>query len=256
MIATPEYWTGLHLHGLNHNTPHFATKTPEEVSQFAKDFGFIETKHLSMQSAAEVKSFTDEIAKTGTWQGEMIEGFVVRSTVAPVSGHQNSAPPYQPGAPFFFKVKFDEPYLLYRQFRETTRHLLPLLQPTKPEKEADIWKRMRARTRRQEVGVYAEWCGRMLAEEPSLFDNYERGVVRVRERFLQWIEGEGKAAWDSAKAGTWKFGAEKQAAQDKALKDAERASLPKKWVIVPVAVPGCGEFFSAARLITREDPSG
>lgn len=243
VIATPDYWTGLHLHGLNYNTPHFGTKTPEEVADFANEFGFIMTKHVTLNSVAEVKAFTDELAKTGSWEGDMIEGFVVRSTVRAVEGEEATRPPYRPGAPFFFKVKFDEPYLLYRQFRETTRALLPLISTPDltPVREAEIWKKVRAKTRRPEVGVYAEWCGRMLKEEPSLFDNFDRGVVRVRERFLAYVDGEGKATWELAKAGKWKTGATVQAEKDKATRDAERASLPKKWILVPVAVPGCGK---------------
>lgn len=206
-----------------------------------------------MESADQVHEFTDEIAKTGTWQGEMIEGFVVRTTVAPVTGHDDTRPPYRPGAPFFFKVKFEEPYLLYRQFRETTRAMLPLLQPIQPEKEAELWKKIRSRTRRPEVGVYAEWCARMMAEEPSLFENFERGVVRVRERFLLWVEGEGKDVWKSAEEGTWRFSAEQRAAKDKAAKDAERANLPRKWILVPVAVPGCGELQAMDTINSRQD---
>lgn len=170
----------------------------------------------------------------------MIEGFVARSTVkdAPKAV---SSPPYLPGAPFFFKIKFEEPYLLYRQFRETTRALLPLLTKLSPEKEADLWKKIRSRTRRPEVGVYAEWCGRKMKQAPGLFKNYERGVVRVREVFLKWIEGEGKEAWESAKNGTWRAQSAIDAETFKAAKDVERADLPKKWILVPVAVPGCGK---------------
>ncbi|BEJ17897.1 hypothetical protein CspHIS471_0701650 [Cutaneotrichosporon sp. HIS471] len=240
VIATPEYWTGLHLHGLNYNTPLFATMSPESVAAFAEEFGFIPTKHITLSSVPEVKAFTDEVAKSGSWEGDMIEGFVVRATVKDTP-KTVSSPPYLPGAPFFFKVKFEEPYLLYRQFRETTRAMLPLLDKISPEKEADLWKKIRSRTRRPEVGVYAEWCGRKMKQAPGLFSNYERGVVRVREVFLKWIEGEGKKAWESAKSGTWKAQSAIDAETAKAVKDAERADLPKKWILVPVAVPGCGK---------------
>lgn len=242
VIATPEYWTGLHLHGLNYNQPHFSTKSPEDVAVFAGEFGFIPTKHVTLNSVAEVRKFAHQVAETGSWQGDMIEGFVVRSTVKGIQGHESSKPPYRPGAPFFFKIKFEEPYLLYRQFRETTRVMLPLLdQKITPVKAAEIWKKVKAKTRRPEVGVYAEWCAVKMKEEPSLFAHFERGVVRVRERFLKWIEGEGKKTWDLAQAGEWKANVDKAAEVTKAARDAEREALPKKWVIVPVAVPGCGK---------------
>ncbi|KAL1408512.1 tRNA ligase [Vanrija albida] len=242
VIATPEHWTGLHLHGLNYNTPLFATKPPDEVSAFARDFGFIETKHFSLDSIAEVKRVTDKLAETGSWEGEMIEGFVVRSTVKDVEGDVAGRPPYKPGAPFFFKVKFEEPYLLYRQWREVTRTLLSILKPgTTPAKEEEVWKKVRSRIKRPEVGVYAEWCMRMIKEQPRLFDNYERGVVRVRERFLEWIEKDGKATWEAAKEGKWKPSMTAQLERNKAEKDAELADLPKKWIVVPIAVPGSGK---------------
>lgn len=170
----------------------------------------------------------------------MIEGFVVRSTVKDMP-KSDAHPPYLAGAPFFFKVKFDEPYMMYRQFRETTRALLPLLDKMAPEKEAELWRKVRSRTRRPEVGVYAEWCGQKMKQAPGLFKNYERGVVRVRDVFLKWIEGEGKEAWEKAKDGTWRPQAAVDAEAAKAIKDAQRANLPKKWILVPVAVPGCGK---------------
>ncbi|WVR06422.1 hypothetical protein IAU60_003453 [Kwoniella sp. DSM 27419] len=240
VIATPDYWTGLHLHGLNHNTPHFSTSTPDEVSDFAKEFGFIETKHVKLNTLDEVKSFTDDIAKTGSWQGDMIEGFVVRCQVKHISAangteRDNGKPPYRPGAPFFFKVKFDEPYLLYRQWREITRVMLPLMDETDPDKLAAIWKKVRTKTKRPEVGVYADWAGKMLKSEPGLFANYDKGVVRVRERFLTWTEGEGKKVWDEARSGMHR----KVAGSAQVPRNKE--GLPKKWLLVPIAVPGCGK---------------
>ncbi|WWD18570.1 hypothetical protein CI109_103023 [Kwoniella shandongensis] len=236
VIATPAHWTGLHLHGLNHNTPHFSTATPVEVTAFAKEFGFIETKYVELQTLDEVKSFTDEVSRTGSWEGDMIEGFVVRCTVKDLGGKvADGKPPYRPGAPFFFKVKFDEPYLLYRQWREITRVMLPLLEKPHPETEAQVWKKVRSKTKRPEVGVYAEWCGQMMQREPELFDNYDKGVVRVRERFLAWTEGDGKITWDEARAGKGK----KVLGKVQQVRDKE--GLPKKWLLVPVAVPGCGK---------------
>ncbi|OCF45932.1 hypothetical protein I317_00019 [Kwoniella heveanensis CBS 569] len=236
VIATPAHWTGLHLHGLNHNTPHFSTSTPEEVSAFAKEFGFIQTKYVELQSLDEVKSFTDEVAKTGSWEGDMIEGFVVRCKVKKLDKEvKEGKPPYRPGAPFFFKVKFDEPYLLYRQWRETTRTLLQLLNKTNPDEIAAIWKKVRSRAKRPEVAVYADWAGKMLNKEPELFENYDKGVVRVRERFLAWTEGEGKKEWDEARLGKGKK------VIGSSAPTVDKSGLPKKWLLVPMAVPGCGK---------------
>jgi tRNA ligase len=97
VIATPTHWTGLHLHGLNHNIPHFSTVSPTEVESFAQEYGFIPTKYVKLDTLAEVKAFTDDVALSGSWEGEMIEGFVVRCTVANTETPILSGrPPYKP----------------------------------------------------------------------------------------------------------------------------------------------------------------
>nr|ODN93894.1 hypothetical protein L203_00062 [Cryptococcus depauperatus CBS 7841] len=232
VLATPDRWTGLHLHGLNANTPHFSTASPLEVTQFAQEFGFIPTKYVEASSLDEVKSFTDDVAKTGSWEGDMIEGFVVRCTVKEAAEKDSGKPPYKIGAPFFFKIKFEEPYLLYRQFREITRAMLPLLSTTEDSQRESVWKTIRAKAKRPEVKVYAEWVERMMKTDPMLFDNYKKGVVKVRERFLEWTRTEGKK-WDDARAGRL---------EEETIKS-PREGLPKKWILVPAAVPGCGKTF-------------
>ncbi|KIR29912.1 tRNA ligase [Cryptococcus deuterogattii 99/473] len=232
VIATPEHWTGLHLHGLNSNTPHFSTCSPSDVAAFAKEFGFIQTKYIQLESLEQVRSFTTDLAQSGTWEGEMIEGFVVRSTVkSGQDGMIQGAPPYRANSPFFFKVKFEEPYLLYRQFREITRVMLPLLESTNTQKREEIWKKVRVRAKRPEVKVYSTWVGKMMEKEPELFEDYNRGVIRVRERFLKWAEEDGKKQWDDARAGKI----------DKEQRTGNRDGLPRKWIVVPAAIPGCGK---------------
>ena len=164
----------------------------------------------------------------------MIEGFVVRCTVADTTGP--GKPPYKPGSPFFFKVKFDEPYLLYRQWREITRVMLPLLDKPNPDVEANVWKKVRAKIKRPEVALYADWTAEEIRKNPTLFKDYDRGVVRVREAFLEWTKGEGARRWASAKAGnyTLRSGGSNKPSFDK-------SGMKKKYILVPVAVPGCGE---------------
>ncbi|ORX37301.1 RNA ligase-domain-containing protein [Kockovaella imperatae] len=266
VLATPAHWTGLHLHGLNHNTPHFATLSPPDVSAFAEEFGFIPTKYTQFDTLTEVKAFTDKVERDQTWEGDQIEGFVVRATVSQKSSFESEGkPPYLPGSPFFFKVKFNEPYLLYRQWREVTRLMLPLrtldrddqavppgsqgaAKTSRPEarrqddKYDNIWIKVRKRTQRPEVAVYADWCGDMLKREPSLFDGYERGVVRVRERFLSWIEAEGKGAWQQAMTGKYKLRGNPRTSRVKQEEpNAPTTSKPVKWLVIPIAVPGCGK---------------
>ena len=174
----------------------------------------------------------------------MIEGFVVRSTVRDTGSlHSDSKPPYPPGTPFFFKVKFDEPYLLYRTWREVTRAMLPLIRNPGGDEEEKIRKRVKNKTKRPEVAVYVSWVDKMLRAEPELFDNFERGVVKVRERFLGWTVGEGKAEWEAALSGK-PLAVSKQTGgveSGKSLRKQARAGLQTKFVLVPMAIPGCGE---------------
>lgn len=196
---------------------------------------------MQLDSIDAVKAFTDDVAPSGSWEGDMIEGFVVRSTVrsaspsAETTADPATRPPYRAGSPFFFKVKFDEPYLLYRQWREVTRAMLPLLdRDLSAEGTAEVWKKVRPKVKRTEVGLYVDWADEAMRREPELFDDYDRGIVRVREKFLEWTRGEGKDKWEQAVQGTYKRakriegGAVKEGAKD-------------KWIVVPAAVPGCGK---------------
>lgn len=236
VIATPAHSTGLILHGLNQNTPLFSTSSPDKVHDFAQEFGFIPTKFTELPSLAAVKGYVAEVAQAGTWEGEMIEGFVVRCTVQN-NPSATDRPPYSPGSPFFFKVKFEEPYLLYRQFREITRTMLPLLESPSKEEEDEIWAKVRRRAKRPEVKLYAEWAGRAMKQEPALFDDYNRGIVRVRDRFLAWTEAEGKEEWRSLQDGGKTHVLETKSPKDMSSGEGK----PKKWLIVPAAIPGCGE---------------
>ena len=276
VIATPAHLTGLHLHGLNHNTPHFSTLLPPEVTSFAEEFGFIPTKYTQFDSLSKVKAFTDRVEKDQSWEGDQIEGFVVRSTVAESSFQAAGKPPYRPGAPYFFKVKFNEPYLLYRQWRELTRVMLPYRTDlaTSPDAtpavvgkgkgnaqespEVEMWTKVRKRYQRPELAVYADWCVETMKSDPALFDDYDRGIVRVRERFLEWTEAEGRHAWAAAKSGTYKLKGNgnkksrgKASAATAKLADVPSAELKEKWLVVPIAIPGTGVCFPERALVTR-----
>ncbi|ODV83707.1 hypothetical protein CANARDRAFT_9271 [[Candida] arabinofermentans NRRL YB-2248] len=103
---------GLYLHGLNLNTVKFKTYPVEDVKLFATYFGFKETEFVTFDTLEESFQFLDDLAKTGTYKGEEVEGFVIRSTKVNTN------------ADFFFKYKFEEPYLLYRQLREVTKQYI------------------------------------------------------------------------------------------------------------------------------------
>ncbi|KAJ7505289.1 RNA ligase [Mycena galericulata] len=228
--------TGLHLHGLNESTKEFRTLPQVDVDAFAAEWGFIRTASLVLPSIAEVRSFTDAIGESGAWNGEPVEGFVVRTHVASTPGKA----PYAPGATFFFKIKFDEPYMMYRDWREITKMLLRLHEQGRTGKGKGGATGMsekalpKGKMRRAETRVYARWVMGEIARDPSEFDEYNKnkGIIATRERFLAYLATpEGAALLAAAKEG-----------QMPAAPDAASTSVPfGKTIIVPVAIPGCGK---------------
>lgn len=126
VLAYPPERTGLHLHGLNKNAIEFETRPMEEVNAFAEEWGFIPVRFFTLQTHEEVEAFAKKVSLTGSLDGEPIEGFVVRTQMpSTVEVHPDVVtPPYAPNQTWFYKIKFDEPYLMYRDWRELTRSML------------------------------------------------------------------------------------------------------------------------------------
>ena len=113
------------------NHPTLLTLPPAQVNQLASEFGLIETPYLVLSSIAEVRSFTDEVAKTGQWQGQYVEGFVVRAALKAGSLDKQPHPNdltegnwKDERRVFMWKIKFDQPYLMWREWREITKKIL------------------------------------------------------------------------------------------------------------------------------------
>ncbi|KAG0057672.1 hypothetical protein BGZ83_005611 [Gryganskiella cystojenkinii] len=102
---------GLYLHGLNKNTAEFQTLPSELVQQAAEDWGFQRVDYITKNSFQEVMDFAEKIRNAGEYDNRAVEGFVIRSR------RKDS------GQVQFFKIKYDEPYLMYREWREITKHL-------------------------------------------------------------------------------------------------------------------------------------
>ncbi|KAI0634683.1 RNA ligase-domain-containing protein [Trametes polyzona] len=227
--------TGLHLHGLNACTRQFQTQPQDVVDAFAREWGFIQTPSTVLDTIERVRAFTDEIGRTGRWNGEALEGFVVRThvTAPPTKGGKPaSASPYPTGSSFFFKIKFDEPYMMYRDWREVTKALL-----SKGPTPANVPK---SKLRRPETKLYVQWVCDEIKRDRSQFSEYTKGkgIIATRERFLRWLESnQGKQAQKKAEEVPEETGLKK----DVNLKDG-------KVIIVPVAVPGVGKTSVAVAL--------
>ncbi|CAG8471091.1 11481_t:CDS:2 [Acaulospora colombiana] len=154
---------GLYLHGINYNISDLKTWPSKYVQEFAKYWGFIPTAFYVKDSAEEVKKFTDDVRKKKLLDGKPIEGFVVRAKFESTDKD------------FFFKVKYDDPYLMYREWREITKSLLSKGKPkvTYPLSEQ-----------------YIEWVEGKIHTNPELFSEYtrNRGIIRVRDLFLEQLD--------------------------------------------------------------------
>lgn len=222
--------TGLHLHGINLNTRYLNTLPPADVTTIAKEYGFIATEYLTFETLDQVKTFTDECAKTGTWKNKNIEGFVVRCH------HQDSS--LEKSNMFLFKVKFEEPYLRWRKWREYTRKMISYTE----HREAGLQstdKKVRDRAlappdtgtvhgikissikNDEDTLAYVDWVAQALDEHRDWFNDWHegKGVVRIREMFMEHERKNGRKI---------------RSHEPEDVKEFDRTLL------VPVAVPGCG----------------
>jgi tRNA ligase len=236
VLGYPPDKTGLHLHGINESTKQFKTLPHDAVDAFADEWGFIKTPSIALNSIAEVKSFTQEVGETGKWNGEAVEGFVVRTHVTQPSteespGRNKSVIPYAPGSSFFFKVKFDEPYMMYRDWREVTKSLLSA------KGSMSVANIPRSKMKRPETRLYVQWVIEEIKKDRKAFDQFThgKGIIATREKFLKWLGAEN--GQKALKANT-----------DAAVVSPEdNVKNIGKTIIVPVAIPGCGASLSQDR---------
>ncbi|PVZ98082.1 hypothetical protein BB558_005916 [Smittium angustum] len=104
--------SGLYMHGINRNTAQLHTWSSSHVKLVADYFGFYSVKYLVYNDIESLKKFTDEIGEKKEFEGRPIEGFVVR-TKEKDSNNQ-----------FMFKIKYDDPYLMYREWREVSKRII------------------------------------------------------------------------------------------------------------------------------------
>lgn len=203
VLKYDEAASGIYLHGINFNLPEFATLPSSEVHAFADQWGFKKANFISYDDVESVQKFLEECAKTGTWDGRETEGFVVRCQMS-----EGGTGPYRD---WFFKYKFDEPYLMYRQWRECTKAVIANKLP-KIKKHHKI------------TEEYLQYARRQFAKDPKLAKLYTQnhGIIAMREGFLKerGLKGPEVIALES---------------------ESERQEVTKNVVLVTVASLGCGK---------------
>jgi tRNA ligase len=213
LAYTPEQ-AGLYVHGINLNLPEFATYPGHLVDRFADEWGMKKVVYVMEDDIDEVKKFMDKIAETGSYNGRDTEGFVIRC-----QARDNEGGPY---TDWFFKYKFEEPYLMYRQWRECTRALIAG-KPAKYRKHESITKE------------YLDFARRQLVQNPGLAKSYNanHGIIKMRDDFLAF-------------RGT--TGAE-IIRQEQEMGPVESKKAVRNIVLVPIATIGCGKTTLALALV-------
>ncbi|KAJ5212571.1 uncharacterized protein N7498_004217 [Penicillium cinerascens] len=212
VLAYDEAASGIYLHGLNYNLPQFATMSGERVHEFADEWGFKKAKFEVRDDIESVKSFLEGCAETGTWDGRETEGFVIRCQMSENGG---------PYSDWFFKYKFEEPYLMYRQWRECTKAVIAGKLP-KIKKHEKI------------TEEYLQFARRQFIRDPKLAReyNHNHGIIGMREAFLKerGLKGSEIIALETE---------EKKSGKE----------TTKNVILAPVASLGCGKTTVALALV-------
>ncbi|OMJ25064.1 tRNA ligase [Smittium culicis] len=188
ILEYPKEITGLHLHGINRNTATLHTWPTDHVNLVSLEFGFIPINSQIFDTAKEVEEFADKIRKDKIFKGRHIEGFVVRakpnvvlnkkfkheSTSNEVS-NANVSNYCENNNVFMFKIKYDEPYLMYREFREVSKRIISN-QPIK-------FKYPLSRK-------YAQWFKSSYSKNPKKYDGFlkSHGIIKARNDFLKYYD--------------------------------------------------------------------
>jgi len=152
---------GLYLHGINENTVEFKTWPSEKVNEVAKEFNLMPVKYQIYSDIHELKKFADSC--NGYYNNKAIEGWVIRCKK-------------QDGDTFFFKYKYEEPYLLYREWREVTKAYID----HKPVKCKYL-----------KTYGYMEWIKQKYQTNKELFDGIKKkkGIIKLRKMYLDETNG-------------------------------------------------------------------
>ncbi|KAG7839342.1 hypothetical protein KL942_003704 [Ogataea angusta] len=200
---------GLYLHGLNYNTCDFKTCSMAVVTSFAQAFRFRTIDYFTIPTFEATMEFLEQASETGLYKGEEIEGFVVRCQ--------------KDNSDFFFKYKFEEPYLLYRELREVTKQFL-----TKGLDNVSF------KNHKLICMDYLKFVIPLFDADPSLKDDYlqGKGIVKLRKLYMEHKQKSGSEIIKEEQS---------MAKLEEELKCAGYGQDTCKYVLVTVATIGCGK---------------
>jgi tRNA ligase len=203
---------GLYLHGMNLNLPYFRTYPSPLVQSFAREWGFKEVGLMVMDDINQVKSFLEQVAETGAHNGRDVEGFVIRCKMTTDGRNYDD---------WFFKFKFEEPYLMYRQWRECTKALIAGKPP-------------RFKKHQKITEEYLLYARRRLADDRKLGAAYNQnhGIIALRNDFLKFKNLKG------SEAATFE---EKYGETEHGLARGGDPEVTGDVILVPISTLGCGK---------------
>ena len=213
LAYTPEQ-AGLYVHGINLNLPEFATYPGHLVDKFADEWGMKKVMYVMEDDIDKVKTFLEKVAETGNYDGRDTEGFVIRCQARETVD--------SPWVDWFFKYKFEEPYLMYRQWRECTKSMISG-KPPRYKKHEKITKE------------YLDFARKRFLEQPGLAKQYNlnHGIIKLRDDFLAF---RGVSGSDIIR-------------QEMENGELESKDVAQNVVLVPVATIGCGKTTLALALV-------
>lgn len=165
VISYEDNNAGLYLHGLNVNDIKFSTMSMPHVNDFANEFGFKQIKFFYKDTFESLQAFLKDAALSNTFDNREIEGFVIRCFKKDSNDD------------FFFKYKFEEPYLLYRQLREVTNDYI------NTKKRSYYFKKNQYITNK-----YLDYVVDILDNNEELAHNFavnRKGIINLRMEFFQ-----------------------------------------------------------------------
>ncbi|CAK7239149.1 MAG: tRNA ligase [Sporothrix thermara] len=223
---------GLYLHGINLNLPTFRTYPSVLVQDYAAQWGFIKTDLVVMDDVGAVRKFLESVAETGAYDGRDVEGFVIRCRMSP-------KPDRLPFQDWFFKYKFEEPYLMYRQWRECTRALIAGRPPRINKKHQAIT---------QEYLLFAR---KRIAANPRLGEDYNKnhGIIQLRDDFLAFkhLDGADAAKFEEVyDQGDANGGSGSGSGSGSGV--GGKTEVTRDVILVPIATIGCGKTTLAVAL--------
>lgn len=223
VVPYPPERAGLYLHGLNHNKRQFETLDMDSVATFADQWGFTKVEYSVFETFDEVMNYATQIENEGKYFDREIEGLVIRC--------KRSEQDY------FFKYKIEQPYFLYRQFREATLKLFS------NDNKRNIREVLATYSDFKRITLaYLEFAQEYFAAHPEEVAKFgdNTGIIKLRQEFLKSLgyeENQGLKLLEMNQH-------ESLAAKLELLLE----NTKTVYVLSTIAVPGCGKTTTAMTL--------